>query len=119
MSRRRSKQTGPGPNGVVTQPKKRRAKTQSLLILHFDANRLRRDGLHMGEAADFGAIVASLGLRAEVAVADANDTASVLRLLAESWRPAPEQAVGREAPSRDTAPRVGGICPALRWLTTK
>jgi len=50
--------------------------------VHLDAERLRRDGLHLGPTTEFVAALATLGLNADVEVLDATDRASLLRQLA-------------------------------------
>lgn len=46
---------------------------QSLLILHLDAPRLRRDGLHLGSLAAYSAVLSAIALDSEVDVRDINE----------------------------------------------
>lgn len=67
---RRRRQPSRG-RGVQTRP--------TLLIVHLDAERLRADGLHLGEAARFIGALTAVGLTAEVEILDVTDRASLLR----------------------------------------
>lgn len=58
----------------------------SLLVLHLDANRLRRDGLHLDDTSRLTAAVAAIGLDADVSVLDAIDHGAFLRDLGELVR---------------------------------
>jgi len=57
-----------GKESRTTAKKKRRPPTaaQSLLILHLDAEKLRSDGLHLGDVADFSGALSAIGLGAPV-----------------------------------------------------
>ena len=63
--------------------KHRTLQAPSLLILHLDANKLRHDGLHLGEQAAFTSLLANHGLNAAVVLADTTNQEDLLRTLAE------------------------------------
>lgn len=58
------------------------SKPQSLLILHLDAEKLRIDGLHLGDEAAFAAALSEVLLGSEVVVGDATVVAELNALLA-------------------------------------
>jgi hypothetical protein len=62
---------------------RRLLKPQSLLILHLDAEKLRSDGLHLGDAAKFSATLAALAFGSGVEVRDTTTLVSLLQTLAE------------------------------------
>lgn len=70
---------------MPSKPKRRRASSRppSLLILHLDADKLRRDRLHLGEQAAFIAGLAAVGLDAEVTIADVTDRDNLHRTLSD------------------------------------
>jgi hypothetical protein len=67
----------------LPRAKFRSPRRPSLLILHLDAEQLRRDGLHLGKAATFAAALAALGLDADVEVREATDQKDLLSVLAD------------------------------------
>jgi hypothetical protein len=56
---------------------------QSLLILHLDAERLRSDGLHLNEVAQFSGALSSIAFGASVEIEDTTSTAHVHETLAD------------------------------------
>jgi hypothetical protein len=56
---------------------------QSLLILHLDADKLRGDGLHFGEVAQFAGMLSATTLGARVEIRDATTRACLLEVLAQ------------------------------------
>jgi hypothetical protein len=51
--------------------------------LHFDADQLRADGLHLGGVATYSAMLCAAALRSDVVVRDVTTVASALKLFAE------------------------------------
>ncbi len=60
----------------------RSSKPQSLLILHLDADKLRRDGLHLEEVAHFSATLSSVLFGASVVTEDTTSTEHLHQTLA-------------------------------------
>lgn len=58
-----------------------RSREPSLLVLHLDADKLRRDGLHLGDRAQVAAMFSSSTFGADVAVEDGTSHAELLRIL--------------------------------------
>jgi hypothetical protein len=66
------------------KPRRRQAlQPQSLLILHLDAEKLRGDGLHLGDVAEYSAMLSMGALGSSAAVADVTTLASLLKLFAD------------------------------------
>lgn len=59
------------------------AKPQSLLILHLNAAKLRADGLHLGDVAQYSAAISSVALGAEVVLGETTTLDELHRTLAE------------------------------------
>jgi hypothetical protein len=70
------------PRSAKPPAKQKRSKPQSLLVLHFDADKLHEDGLHLGDAAKLAAIFPELALGAEVVIEDVTTTADLLTTMA-------------------------------------
>ncbi len=78
-ARRRSRKDSP-------ESKKRRrspSAVQSLLILHLDAEKLRGDGLHLGDVAEFSGALSALALGAPVVIESTTSTGHLHERLAE------------------------------------
>ncbi len=75
-----------GPTGSSRKPaargKRREPAPQSLLILHLDAERLRADGLHLGDVAQFSGALSAVAFGAPVMVEDTTSTSHLHETLA-------------------------------------
>lgn len=63
-------------------PARRRSNPQTLLVLHFDADRLRADHLHLGQIAAVTATISGLALGGRTVVEDATTTSDLMSKLA-------------------------------------
>lgn len=59
-------------------PARRRSNPQTLLVLHFDADKLRADQLHLGEIAAVTATISGLALGGRTVVEDATTTSDLM-----------------------------------------
>lgn len=60
-----------------------RSRRSSLLVLHFDADKLRRDGLHLGGQAEVAALFSAFAFGADVAVGEGTSHAELLQVLGD------------------------------------
>lgn len=70
---RRASRTNPNPTNAT----RAQSGVQSLLILHLNGDKLREDGLHLGDAAQVTAAVTAWGLGAKVVVVDTTTSADL------------------------------------------
>jgi len=70
-------------NGARARRPRRTPGPQSLLILHLDAEKLHRDGLHFGDIATFSGGVSALALGSDVVIKDSTSRDDLTRVRSE------------------------------------